>query len=113
MQCASGQWLFSPSDLNDYVECEHLTALALEVARGARLRPHVPNQYANLLRRKGEEHEAAYLAELRRDGRQVVDVAPRDSWDFEAAARATAGAMRASSKSTKCGAPSRQRMLPA
>ena len=80
MQYVSSQLLFSPSDLNDYVECEHLTALALETARGARRRPHVPNQYADLLRRKGEEHEAAYLAQLRIEGRQIVNVAPQDSW---------------------------------
>jgi uncharacterized protein len=95
MQRVGGHFQFSPSDLNDYVECEHLTALALEVARGARLRPHVPNQYADLLRHKGEEHEAAYLAQLRREGREVVEVGPPDTWDFDAAARATAEAMRA------------------
>jgi len=94
VQCIRGQLGFSPSDLNDYIECEHLTGLALEVARGTRRRTHFPNQYTDLLRRKGEEHEAAYLSQLRREGRHVVDVGPRDSGDFEEAARATAEAMR-------------------
>jgi uncharacterized protein len=47
----------------------HLTTLALEVARGSRRRPHVPEEHGDLLRRKGEEHEAAYLADLRAPGR--------------------------------------------
>ncbi len=95
MQATDGRLALSPSDLNDYVECPHLTTLALEAARGTRKRPWVPNEHGDLLRRKGEEHEAAYLAELRRQGRQVVDVIGADRWDFEGSARATIEAMRA------------------
>jgi uncharacterized protein len=95
MQATDGRLVLSPSDLNDYVECPHLTALALEVARGTRKRPYVPNEHGDLLRRKGEEHEAAYLAALRTAGRQVVDVIGANRWDFEASARATIEAMRA------------------
>jgi predicted RecB family nuclease len=95
MQALDGRLVLSPSDLNDYVECPHLTTLALEVARGARKRPFVPNEHGDLLRRKGEEHETAYLAELRRQGRQVTDVIGADRWDFEGSARATIEAMRA------------------
>src|SRR5712691_8759722 len=94
MQLIGDRLVLSPSDLNDYVECEHLTSLARDVARGTQPRPHVPDQYADLLRRKGEEHEAAYLGSLRAEGRQVVDVLPPDRWDFVTAARATAEAMR-------------------
>jgi uncharacterized protein len=95
MQLLRGRLVLSPSDLNDYVECEHLTALARAVAQGTSPRPHVPDQYAELLRRKGEEHEAAYLAKWRAEGRQVVDVVPPDRWDFDTAAQATVDAMRA------------------
>jgi len=95
MQATTCRLILSPSDLNDYVECAHLTTLALEVARGVRRRPHVPNDHGDLLRRKGEEHEAAYLAGLRAAGRQVVDVIGADRWDFETSARATIDAMRA------------------
>src|SRR5262245_30563936 len=94
MQLASNRLVLSPSDLNDYVECPHLTPLALEVARGTRRHPHVPEDHADLLRRKGEEHEAAYLADLRAKGRRVVDVIGSDRWDFETSARATQDAMR-------------------
>ena len=95
MQATNSRLVLSPSDLNDYVECAHLTTLALEVARGVRRRPHVPDDHGDLLRRKGAEHEAAYLAELRAKGRQVVDVIGADRWDFDASARATIDAMRA------------------
>src|SRR5438132_10411720 len=84
----------SPSDLNDHLECAHLTTLALEVARGERARPFVADEHAELLRRKGELHERAYLDRLRADGRQIVEIALGEPWDFEAAALRTAEAMR-------------------
>ncbi|PYO45655.1 MAG: hypothetical protein DMD72_14710 [Gemmatimonadetes bacterium] len=95
IQTTSGRLVLSPSDLNDYVECPHLSTLALDVARGARPHPHVPEDHADLLRRKGEEHEANYLAELRKQGREVVNVLPADPWDFATSARSTEEAMRA------------------
>ncbi len=95
MQLLNGRLVLSPSDLNDYVECPHLTGLSLDVARGARSRPHVPSEQNELLRRKGQEHEAAYLARLRQEGREIVEIVTPDPWDFEAGARATVEAMRA------------------
>src|SRR5947208_31419 len=85
----------SPSDLNDHLECPHLTTLALEVARGERARPFVADEHAELLRRKGELHERAYLDRLRADGRQIAEITLGQPWDFDAAARQTAEAMRA------------------
>ena len=94
MQATHGHLTLSPSDLNDYVECAHLTTLALEVARGGRVRPHVADEHAELLRRKGEEHERAYLERLRAEGRAVVEIELGEPWDFAAAAARTAQAMR-------------------
>jgi uncharacterized protein len=95
MQATNGRLVLSPTDLNDHVECPHLTTLSREVALGTRRRPHVPEDHADLLRRKGDEHEAAYLTALRAAGRQVVNVVGADRWDFETSARATEEAMRA------------------
>src|SRR2546425_2715699 len=95
MYRVGGHIALSPSDLNDYIECPHLTTLALEVARGSRPRPFVADEHAELLRRKGELHERAYLERLRADGRQIVEITLGEPWDFEAAARQTAEAMRA------------------
>src|SRR5438034_3469645 len=95
MQGLDGQIFLSPSDLNDYVECPHLTTLVLQVARGQRARPHVPDEEAELLRRKGASHERAYLERLRAEGRGIVEIGLGEPWDFEAAARRTSEAMRA------------------
>src|SRR5918992_6410111 len=48
--------IFSPSDLNDFLECEHLTALELVLARGTLVRPERDDPQGDLIRRKGEEH---------------------------------------------------------
>jgi uncharacterized protein len=94
VQQRDGQILFSPSDLNAFLECEHLTQLEVAVVRGEIERPAAENPQADLVKRKGDEHEAAYFAELLAAGREVVTI-PFAGFDFEAAARATEEAMRA------------------
>src|SRR2546427_10940829 len=68
---------FSASDLNDFLECEHLTQLELAVVRGDLQRPNTVNPSADLVRRKGIEHEAAYLQSLLHAGKQVVEIEGR------------------------------------
>src|SRR5262249_32006375 len=68
-------------------ECPHLITLSLEVTRGHLQRPYVAEDHADLIRRKGEEHEAAYLKELHARGRQVVSVLSGDPWNFATSAR--------------------------
>jgi predicted RecB family nuclease len=82
----------SPSHLNDFLECEHLTALELAVARGELARPQRDDAQAQLIRRKGDEHERAYLGGLLAEGGRVVEIALGDDWD--AAAARTEQAMR-------------------
>ena len=55
----------SPSDVTAFLACEHLTTLSLAHARGKIARPDVPNEHADLIKRKGDEHERAYLETLR------------------------------------------------
>jgi uncharacterized protein len=88
---------FSPSDLNNFLECEHLVALDLRVSRAELARPQLDNPQAELIRRKGEEHERAYLEELRATGKDIVAIqmaGPDEVWDTEAAAAKTEQAMR-------------------
>ncbi|HEX4520586.1 MAG TPA: TM0106 family RecB-like putative nuclease [Gaiellaceae bacterium] len=94
MQRRDGSIHFSPSDLNAFLECEHLTQLELMVARHEIERPTDENPQADLVKRKGDEHEAAYLAALLAEGRAVVTI-PFGDFDFEAAAAVTEAAMRA------------------
>jgi len=67
VRAANNQLSFSPSDVTAYLECEHLTQLELTVARGEIVTPHVEDAQAALIRRKGEEHERAYLDQLLAD----------------------------------------------
>lgn len=95
MQHVNGRFLFSPSDLGSFLACEHLTQLELAVALREGPRPSYENDYAELLRRKGQEHEQAFLAALREAGRTVVEVRLHAARDFEVGTRRTAEAMRA------------------
>src|SRR6476620_10038342 len=92
MQQRNGRIFFSPSDLNGFLECEHLTQLELAVARHELERPTHENPQADLVKRKGDEHEAAYLASLLAEGRGVVTIA--NDWNLDSAARASEEAMR-------------------
>ena len=95
MQHRDGRLLFSPSDLGNFLACEHLTQLDLATALRAGRRPSYENAYAELLRTKGQEHEQAFLETLRATGRDVVEVRLNTARDFEDGTRRTAEAMRA------------------
>jgi len=95
VQYVGGQFLCSPSDLANFVACEHLTQLELAVALGEGTRPGFENAYADLIRRKGEEHERSFLEALRAAGHVVTEVGLGEERDFEAAAQATAEAIQA------------------
>jgi uncharacterized protein len=88
-----GNYRFSPSDLTQWLGCAHASALARSVARGERKGAFRGSAYADLVFRKGNEHEQAYLASLRASGREVVDVGREGGWATGAAR--TAEAMRA------------------
>ncbi len=92
MQLRDGRLFLSPSDVNDFLACEHLTRLELAAARGEVVKPGMLDPQAELIKRKGDEHEAAYLDQLRADGREVVEIP--FAHDFVAAARATEEAIR-------------------
>src|SRR5919106_2750900 len=94
MQQRNGHLLFSPSDLNAFLACEHLTALELAAARGELARPDLDNPQGDLIRRKGEEHEAAFLQALRDAGKSIAVIeVDEDEWDLERAAADTLAAM--------------------
>ena len=84
---------FSPSDLSEWLACAHAAALGLRVKRGELARPEIDDPQGDLIRRKGNEHEARYLDELRAGGRSIRTI--RFDHDWDAAARDTAEAIRA------------------
>ncbi len=77
MQLRDGTVLFSATDLVAYLECEHLTVLDFQALRDAGLRDarSALDESAELIARKGDEHEQAYLQRLRAQGQTVVDIA--------------------------------------
>lgn len=74
MQLVKGRLLISATDLNEYLACEHLTQLELARAYGRLGAPTVTDPVRELLRKKGIEHEAAYLERLKAEGRNVVEI---------------------------------------
>ena len=90
-----GRLTFSPSDLTAFLACSHLTSLETAVARGTLARPDADDPQAELIRRKGDEHERAYLAELRARGLRIAEIELGDELDWERAAAETAEALAA------------------
>jgi uncharacterized protein len=91
MQRQEARLTFSPSDLNAFLACPHLTSLEVAVAHGRLERPFRPNPYAELIRRKGDEHESAYLASL---GAGVTKIGDPHEVGWDTAAAATEQAIR-------------------
>src|SRR3954469_26054811 len=74
MELVGDRLLLSASDLINYLECPHLTRLDLEVSRGEIVLDETRTDAADLVARKGDEHEQAYLESLRAAGRDVVEI---------------------------------------
>jgi predicted RecB family nuclease len=97
VQLTDGHLLLSASDLVAFMECEHLSALDLRVARGVEAIEPSRDDAALLIARKGDEHERAYLERLRTAAVEVAVVpAVADGLgDFDEAVERTREAMRA------------------
>ena len=92
MQRVDGTLTFSPSDLQEFVDCEHLTRLQVRVSDGELTAPNRDDEELKLLRRKGIDHERAWLERLRSEGKSIVEIPERNDWT--SAAEATEAAMR-------------------
>ena len=95
MRSTDSKLSFSPSDLTAFLACEHRTQLEVAVALGQMERPPAGGDAsAELIRRKGEEHEQRYLQQLVDEGRSVTTIDFRSDFDWERAARETEDAIR-------------------
>jgi uncharacterized protein len=90
MQLTSGRAVFSPSDLNHFLECEHL--IQLELRRGDAPRAE-RDAHAELLAQKGLDHEKAWLDRFRAEGRTIVEIDGGPARDWERDAERTIAAM--------------------
>ncbi|NUR16473.1 MAG: TM0106 family RecB-like putative nuclease, partial [Dermatophilaceae bacterium] len=77
MQRIDGHLVLSPTDLTKHVACPHVTTLDLEALGQPRdcVREVPADDALNLVFSKGLEHERAFLARLRDEGRVVEDIA--------------------------------------
>jgi uncharacterized protein len=85
----------SATDLTNHLVCHHLTSLDLAVATGERPAPAWRSPDLWVLQKRGEEHEATYLAHLQDAGLTVLNLRDVDSEEraiAEAYAAMTAGA---------------------
>src|SRR3954469_20736492 len=92
MDARTGHLLLTPSDVNNFIACDHRTALDLLRARGQLELRRIPRPDAELIAERGRQHEAAFLDRLRTAGCDICEI-DTDA-GTEAAARATSQAMR-------------------
>ena len=100
VQTIDGRPVFAATDLVAYLACEHLTQLERASLAGLVERPMRDDPELDVIRRRGFQHEARYLADLEAAGRSAVrielDGSIEDRGDqLRAAARETIDAMAA------------------
>ncbi len=70
----NGHLHFSATDLAGHLSCNHLTQLDAEVAKGVRAKPKSWDPLLEILRKRGDLHEQAYLDHLEGAGYDVVRI---------------------------------------
>ena len=97
MQELDGTLVASATDLVGFLECDHLITLEQLRVAGKIEKPVRDDPELDLIRRRGFDHEQAYLRRLRDEGRTVYEVQQRDARSLEelrAAEEETVAAMR-------------------
>ena len=82
----------SATDLAGHLSCNHLTRLDTEVAKGSRTKPKSWDPLLEILRKRGDLHEQAYLDRLGGAGYEIVRIEGVDLEEKQA--DETAAAMR-------------------
>ena len=90
-QLATGQYLYSPSDLIDFLECNHATYLSIKNL-SEEIPQTEPSPLVQMLRQKGFKHETDYLQSLKDKNQTLVEI-PTDG-SISERAKLTAEAMR-------------------
>lgn len=78
MRRYNNNFIFSATDLNNHLNCKHLSTLNREAAEGIKTRPNYTNRTTEVLRQKGEEFEAAYLETLKQQGLSIIQIEKDD-----------------------------------
>lgn len=94
MQRVDDRLVLSASDVVGFLACPHLTTLDREAAAGTRAAATRDDAEMAVLFRRGREHEAAYLEQLRQDGLAVHEIGEaHEPSQLRAAEQATRAAM--------------------
>ena len=83
----------SASDLVGHLNCNHLTALDVQVASGLLTKPDNYDPLLEILRERGQRHEQAFIEHLQTSGYDITIIEGFDITDE--AVKATSDAMRA------------------
>lgn len=74
MKLEHSKIIFSPSDLANHISCRHLTNLNKKAALGELKKPIYKNRVLEMLRDRGLKFEAAFLEQLRSEGKSIVEI---------------------------------------
>ena len=77
MKITESRLRLSASDVANFLACQHLTQLDLQMAQGRLRPPHEFDIGFQDLVRRGEAHETAVLDRFRAEGREVVEISQR------------------------------------
>jgi predicted RecB family nuclease len=80
MRLTGNHWTFSPTDLATFIRCEHAIQLRKR-SRNGTFKPFAPpgkSIRAEMLTRRGGEHEDAHVAGLKSRGLSVVEISHQD-----------------------------------
>ncbi|MEO8379232.1 MAG: TM0106 family RecB-like putative nuclease [Acidobacteriota bacterium] len=88
--------VLATTDLTKFVQCEHATFLDQGTKSGTitPLAYRPPSRMSELIARKGDEHEHAYVEQLRAEGKRVVTI-EKAPWGLDALHRAEAETLEA------------------
>lgn len=85
MQHVHNQWILTPSDIVDHIECEYRTWLNLQVLNGTLPAPSEDDAQSNMLSRLGNEFEQSYRTELESQNHTIWQAQPwgslKDRWE--------------------------------
>ncbi len=100
MDRIDGRPVYSATDLVAFLACEHLTQLERAAIAGLVERPIRDDPELDVIRKRGFQHEARFLADLRAEGRHAIEIEQDGSIadrgdQLRAAATATIEAMAA------------------
>ncbi|AFL83715.1 RecB family nuclease, putative, TM0106 family [Belliella baltica DSM 15883] len=83
MKRQNQDFIYSPSDLSNFIHCKHLTTLDKLALDGGLEKPVYTNKVMLALREKGEAFEKDILAKFQEEGKNIYSIEPGDYQAFE------------------------------